>query len=273
MRIRFKIFAAVAMILIPVLLSGCSSGISLGSSDAAIGLIIDNSADQTPVNTPHVSSEPPETKAGNAFSYSADMPKPSGYISILVNVDNQLDEIFIPSNLARIRNYINPELLTLRNEDEMANREAVEALKDMLTEASFDGITGFYLEDAYRTYREQLVLWEIKQKESPGYGSDLSVPLSTAYPSASEHLTGLAFDLGACGSGVIRDFNSEQGQWLISNAHRFGFIHRYPDEKADITGIIFEPWHFRYVGEDIASYIYDNRLTLEEYYSRLEPAD
>lgn len=59
MRIRFKIFAAVAMILIPVLLSGCSSGISLGSSDAAIGLIIDNSADQTPVNTPHVSSEPP----------------------------------------------------------------------------------------------------------------------------------------------------------------------------------------------------------------------
>lgn len=62
MRIRFKIFAAVAMILIPVLLSGCSSGISLGSSDAAIGLIIDNSADQTPVNTPHVSSEPPETK-------------------------------------------------------------------------------------------------------------------------------------------------------------------------------------------------------------------
>ena len=117
------------------------------------------------------------------------------------------------------------------------------------------------------------MLWEIKQKESPGYGSDLSVPLSTAYPSASEHLTGLAFDLGACGSGVIRDFNSEQGQWLISNAHRFGFIHRYPDEKADITGIIFEPWHFRYVGEDIASYIYDNRLTLEEYYSRLEPAD
>ncbi len=273
MRIRVKIFAAVAMMLIPSLLSGCSSGFSFGSSGAAIELTIENSADKTPANTPRASSVPIETKAGDTVGYSAGVPTPDGYTSILVNVDNQLDENFIPSNLARIRNYINPELLTLRNEDEMANREAVEALKDMLTEARLNGITGFYLEDAYRTYREQLVLWEIKQKETPGYGSDLSVPLSTAYPRASEHLTGLAFDLGACGSGVIRDFNSEQGQWLISNAHRFGFIHRYPDEKAYITGIIFEPWHFRYVGKDIAAYIYKNRLTLEEYYLRLETAD
>lgn len=273
MRIRVKILAAVAMILIPALMSGCSSGISLGSSDAAIGLNIENSTDKLPADTPQASSVPTETKAGNAVFYSAGMPRLDGYTSILVNVDNQLDENFIPSNLARIRNYITPELLTLRNEDEMANREAVEALKDMLTAAKMDGITGFYLEDAYRTYREQLVLWEIKQKESPGYGSDLSVPLSTAYPSASEHLTGLAFDLGACGSGVIRDFSSEQGRWLISNAHLFGFIHRYPDEKAYITGIIFEPWHFRYVGKDIAAYIYDNRLTLEEYYLKLNTAD
>lgn len=58
---------------------------------------------------------------------------------------------------------------------------------------------------------------------------------------------------------------TKEAKWLKENAHKFGFILRYPKGKEDITGKKFEPWHIRYVGEDIAKYIYENNLTLEEY--------
>ena len=55
-------------------------------------------------------------------------------------------------------------------------------------------------------------------------------------------------------------------QWLKAHCHEYGFIVRYPNGKTDITGIIYEPWHFRYVGKEIASIIYENQWTLEEYH-------
>ena len=83
----------------------------------------------------------------------------------------------------------------------------------------------------------------------------------------SEHQTGLALDVIAPG-GTLNGFkNTQQFVWMRDNAHRFGFILRYGDGMEYITGYKFEPWHYRYVGVEAATFIYENDLTFEEYYA------
>ena len=85
-----------------------------------------------------------------------------------------------------------------------------------------------------------------------------------AVPGTSEHQTGLAVDINADG---IHSAGREVYRWLDQNAYRYGFILRYPSAKTGITGISNEPWHYRYVGVDAATFIYENDLTFEEYYA------
>ena len=83
-----------------------------------------------------------------------------------------------------------------------------------------------------------------------------------AKPGHSEHQTGLAFDIGS----VDRSFaNTSEAKWIEENAHLYGFIVRYPDNKTDITGYIYEPWHVRYLGKETAKKVWESGLTLEEY--------
>ncbi|WP_319469527.1 M15 family metallopeptidase [uncultured Trichococcus sp.] len=99
-----------------------------------------------------------------------------------------------------------------------------------------------------------------------------------ALPNASEHTTGLAVDITSTalanqegGSGLLQDLeNYPEGLWLKENAPKFGFVLRYPKAKEAITGINFEPWHFRYVGVENAIYMTENNLTLEEYIAILK---
>ena len=99
-----------------------------------------------------------------------------------------------------------------------------------------------------------------------------------ALPHASEHTTGLAVDITSTAlanqegnSGLLPDLeNYPEGLWLKENAPKFGFVLRYPKEKEAITGINFEPWHFRYVGIENAMYMTENNLTLEEYIAILK---
>lgn len=90
----------------------------------------------------------------------------------------------------------------------------------------------------------------------------------SAKPGHSEHQTGLAFDIGGEDQSFwVNDSftNTIEAKWLAENAHKYGFILRYPQGKSHITGYKYEPWHFRYVGEEHAAKIYKNDLTLEEY--------
>lgn len=87
-----------------------------------------------------------------------------------------------------------------------------------------------------------------------------------AKPGHSEHHTGEAIDIATTDSGLTIHFeNTREFLFLKNNAHRFGFILRYPKEKETITGYAYEPWHFRYVGVEIATYIFEHDITLEEY--------
>ena len=100
---------------------------------------------------------------------------------------------------------------------------------------------------------------------------------SACLPGYSEHNTGLAMDCDIFRNGhwmgiaLDKDGNiNEDTAWLHTILHKFGFILRYPKGKESITEMKFEPWHIRYVGEELAKYLYNNKLTLEEYYEEKE---
>lgn len=84
----------------------------------------------------------------------------------------------------------------------------------------------------------------------------------SARPGYSEHQTGLAFDIGSIDNNYGY---TPAGQWLAQNAHTYGFIIRYPEGKESITGYMYEPWHVRYLGKDVAQQVYASGLTLEEF--------
>lgn len=153
------------------------------------------------------------------------------------------------------------------NEQLYVREEAANALERMFADASKEGFD-LILNSAYRSYSEQK---EIYDHYFEIYDEVTAAGL-VAKPGSSEHQTGLGVDL-TCQTvqnlkdkGVAAFFgDSEDGKWAAANAHKYGFILRYPTSSNHITGISNEPWHFRYVGEKAATIIYENNWTLEEY--------
>lgn len=144
------------------------------------------------------------------------------------------------------------------------NSEAVAQLNKMAKAAreeigkSIQSVSGF------RSYDYQKNLFNRYAKKD---GVEKASTYS-ARPGHSEHQTGLAFDIGGKDkSHWVKDSfaNTEEAKWLKDNAHRFGYILRYPKGKTNITGYKYEPWHFRYIGVDHATKVYQNNVTLEEY--------
>ncbi|MDW0118038.1 M15 family metallopeptidase [Sporosarcina thermotolerans] len=142
--------------------------------------------------------------------------------------------------------------------------EAREAFEEMVAEAKLSGInlTAF---STYRSYEYQVSLYDrYVQKDGVEKADRYS-----ARPGYSEHQTGLAFDIGEVNyekHWASTSFGeTEAGKWVAANAYRYGFILRYPKGKEEITGYMQEPWHFRYVGKEVAEEIFKRNVTLEEY--------
>lgn len=124
----------------------------------------------------------------------------------------------------------------------------------MVNDANKDGVILRSVSD-YRSFEQQSKLEDVEDVKFVKAGS-------------SEHQTGLAYDL--IGEDYTLkyklDFSkSKEYKWLMDNAYKYGFVLRYPEGKKDITGLSFAPWHFRYVGIDLAKILHDQNLTLEEY--------
>lgn len=133
----------------------------------------------------------------------------------------------------------------------------------MVAAAKSQGVTLSIL-SAYRSYSYQSTLYNNYVKRDGKAAADRY----SARPGHSEHQTGLAFDFG--GTTTKHNFESsyadtKEGKWLAANAQKYGFILRYPKGKEHITGYMFEPWHFRYVGSGEAPKIKSTGKTLEEY--------
>ncbi len=121
---------------------------------------------------------------------------------------------------------------------------------------------------AFSTYRSFEYQTDLYQRYVERDGIEEADRYS-ARPGYSEHQTGLAFDIGEVDKqedwATSRFGETDAGRWIAENAHKYGFIMRYPDGKEPITGYMYESWHFRYVGQEIATEIYKDKSTLEEY--------
>lgn len=188
--------------------------------------------------------------------------------TILVNLSYRLPYEYVPDNL------LTPNTSRQKNKKESHVRlrpEAAEALEKLFEEAKKNGFT-LYTVSGYRSYYEQRRLYEDKV-EAVG---ERQARQTVAPQGTSEHQLGLAMDINGESTlkkGLSNDFGeSPEGIWITQNAHRFGFIIRYPKDKTDVTGYRWEPWHIRYVGKEAAVDIYTLHCTLEEYTELVEKA-
>ena len=143
------------------------------------------------------------------------------------------------------------------------NKEAYAAFQKLVDAGEKEG---YHIRNnsAYRSYNTQSGLYN-NYKNSNGL---TWADKWSARPGHSEHQTGLALDVGVKNEYSLGKFEgSPEFTWMKNNAHLYGFILRYPKGKEYITGYGYEPWHYRYVGVDVATYIYENNITYEEYYT------
>jgi D-alanyl-D-alanine carboxypeptidase len=162
-------------------------------------------------------------------------------------------------------------LKTLPDRTNKAAEEAYQPMCDMLKAARKDGMI-LEVCSSYRSVERQKELFEEDMHVLVRRGYSYldaydEVARQTMPPGYSEHSTGLAFDIVALDYQMLNEKQetTEENQWLREHCTEYGFILRYPKDKEDITGIDYESWHFRYVGVEIAEYIMDKGITLEEF--------
>lgn len=172
---------------------------------------------------------------------------------MIVNKHYYLSEDYIPDDLEIINASYS------RGANNKLRHDAKEAFEEMCSKALLDGIT-IYNSSAYRSFETQKA---IHDRSVANYGQAESDKTS-ARPGSSEHQTGLDLDVNQIADSFA---NTNEYKWLSKNAYKYGFILRYPENKEKITGYLYEPWHYRYVGKEVAKYIYDNNITYEEYYA------
>ena len=179
--------------------------------------------------------------------------------SMLVNKYYLLDSSYAPDDLVTIS-----QTYSWGDAGSQKVREvAYSAFLDMWNAANEEG---YYLmvSSSYRSYAEQEEVYNnYKNSSGERYADSIA-----ARPGSSEHQTGLTLDIFSRTNTNRETFkDSAEAKWLAENSYKFGFILRYPEDKVDITGYTYEAWHFRYVGEEIATYIYEHDITFEEYYA------
>ena len=183
-----------------------------------------------------------------------------GEYLILVNRDYTLSNTYEPDDLVKPDVRHDSSAILMRE-------EAARALEELFAAAKEEGLH-LIAASGYRSYRTQELIYQRKIKNT---GSVEKTSLLVAPPGASEHQLGLAMDLKC---KTVQNLNAsfaktKEGQWILENAHKFGFIIRYKEEWTDITGYAYEPWHIRYVGKTHARIIYDLDIPLEEYITAL----
>ncbi len=188
----------------------------------------------------------------------------NGEYLLLVNKENKLPADFVPENLVDIRKTRGD-----RAPEKMVYTAEV-ALNAFLKEATHYGHGDVTITSGYRSIAKQESLFNYYVSQEMASGKDkasaeAAASVYSAYPGTSEHHTGLCADMHNLPAASQTFGSTEAAKWMAANAHRFGFILRFPQGKQDITGYMWEPWHFRFVGIEHATAIYESGLTLEEY--------
>ncbi len=184
--------------------------------------------------------------------------KAAAWNLLLVNPWNRLPDDF------------SVERKKLKNGQEIDKR-IYSDLQDMMDAARAEGLSPIIC-SAYRTNEKQQTLFDrqVSKYLAQGYSqkeAETEAGKWVAVPGTSEHQTGLAVDMVAFSYQILdkQQENTAEQKWLMENSYRYGFILRYPSDKSKITGIDYEPWHYRYVGKAAAKEIYETGVCLEEY--------
>lgn len=228
----------------------------------------------------------PETQAPPAYTptFTADLSEyemymdPSGdqqdaYL-VLVNPWNPLTANDVPKDLVNVKSTRKDGRAT-----QQLREYAARALEALMLEAEACGIiktntpSGYPLSvmSAYRSYSYQNELFnryvnqEMANKGLSREAAEAIVVTYSCRAGTSEHQSGLCVDMHTHPSANVNFKNETEAKWLAENCHKFGFILRFPEDKTDITGITYEPWHFRYVGRYHATKMKDLGMCLEEY--------
>ncbi len=220
------------------------------SSQASVVTVVPDTTSSLPSNVSENTNTIAIPMDSGAFSITS-------WQLVLVNAETKLPDSFQPQ-------------ITEAFDKEMDER-IVEPYTQMYTQALEDGIS-LWISSAYRSPEKQQELFEREVQQNLLSGlSEIEAQQkaegAVQRPYYSEHNTGLAIDF----NGVTDDFkNDDAYQWLLDHAQEYGFVLRYPEEKEDITGIMYEPWHFRYVGVENAIRMNELGLCLEEYVNYLQ---
>jgi D-alanyl-D-alanine carboxypeptidase len=214
-------------------------------------------------------------------SFKADLSEYEEYMNpadrdaflLLVNENNLLDATYKPDDLTAL----SATRKDGRNTQYM-REYAAKALEAMYIEMAEYGITDVSVTSAYRSYEYQNQLFkQYLDQNIARYDSYEEAYAATralsALPGTSEHQSGLCCDMHNLPSASESFKNKEAYAWLKDNCYKFGFIIRYPEDKTDITGYDFEPWHYRYVGRYHATMMHEYNMCLEEYIEFLEKGE
>lgn len=203
-----------------------------------------------------------QINTGNPWDKSptnkADAGKPDAWHLILANRWNHIPDDY------------KVELTELSNGQRVDTR-IYPALQEMFDAARNAGIYPV-VASGYRTaqYQQSLMDDKIMEYKAQGYSAAKAQELAeewVAVPGTSEHQLGIAVDINA---DTAKSTSDEVYEWLNKNSYQYGFILRYPPDKTDITGTIYEPWHYRYVGVEAATEIYTQGICLEEYLENMK---
>jgi D-alanyl-D-alanine carboxypeptidase len=188
-----------------------------------------------------------QTQTFDKNHFSIDDPQS---IWIIVNKKRSLNPV----------SYAPPDLTSIGNA-QFLRHSAADAFEKMVSDAKN---AGYILtpESGYRSYDMQTVAYN---HEVSVYGSAYA-DTESARPGYSEHQTGWAVDIESEDCQEDCFGKTPAAQWLLDNSYKYGFIHRYPTGKSDITGYRNEPWHFRFVGEDLAAQVNKSGQVLEEFF-------
>ncbi len=188
-------------------------------------------------------------------------------VEVFVSKANKLPDGYEPPDLSLCNV---PGVREIEKKESMLREEAARALEKMFAAAMDEEGYTLYMISGYRSFEHQTGTYNsVKKAKGEEYANQF-----IAVPGHSEHQTGLAMDI--TNIDHMDDDHEKQlgtmpeGIWLRENAHRFGFILRYPEGKEDITGYSYEPWHFRYVGVELATEIYTKGVTLDEYMQTIQ---
>ena len=190
---------------------------------------------------------------------------------LLVNRDNYIPDGYQTTQLVNLRDYCDASIVTIKGSDIQGEKMAVDALMAMIRAARADGHKGWQVNAGYRSVQYQQELFDsrvyaLRQEGYSGSQARAKVRETVADPGASEHHTGLAFDVAITGESAFGA--TKQSVWLAQHCWEYGFILRYPADKVDITGFSHEPWHIRYVGTTHSLIMRDENLCLEEYLAK-----